>query len=56
MDYKPSNSTELISYRPNTDWTGVLVPEMEEFSFWAFKSDPTINKQLLANTLNSSQK
>jgi hypothetical protein len=32
MDYKPSNSTELISYRPNTDWTGVLVPEMEEFS------------------------
>jgi hypothetical protein len=49
MDYKPSNSTELISYRPNTDWTGVLVPEMRNFH-WAFKSDPTINKQLLANT------
>jgi hypothetical protein len=30
------------------DWG--IGPEMVEFSFWAFKSDPTINKQLLANT------
>jgi hypothetical protein len=49
MDYKPSNSTELLVIDQTRIGLGYWSPKWRNFH-WAFKSDPTINKQLLANT------